>query len=76
MGCAVIRHHNGHHTHKVIIDETVLDRVCEALGILPAERLRLISGTESIHIYRGSWPMPAYPPTPGTPPTPPGGRGS
>lgn len=81
MGCAVIRTHSGHHTHKVIIDEGVLDRVAEALGISPADRRRLISGTKSIHIYRGAWPTPGAPatpdppPAPGAPPTPPGGRG-
>jgi hypothetical protein len=63
MGCAVITTHNGHHTHKVKIDEGVLDRVAEALGIPAAERQQFISGTESIHIYRGAWPTPGAPPS-------------
>jgi hypothetical protein len=59
MGCAVIRTHNGHITHKVVIDETVLDKVAEALGIPPADRGQLIPGTESIHVYRGAWTAPS-----------------
>jgi hypothetical protein len=64
MGCAVIRTHSGHLTHKVIIDEGVLDRVAEALGIPLADRGQIIPRTESIHIYRGTWPTPAAPPSP------------
>jgi hypothetical protein len=55
MGSAVIRTRNGHHTHKVVVDEAMLDRVAEALGIPPDQRRQLIPGAESIHIYRGTF---------------------
>jgi hypothetical protein len=73
MGCAVIRTSNRHITHKMVIDERTLDRVAEALGIPAAQRAQFISDTQSIFVYRGTFPTASAPPSPGAPPPPPGG---
>jgi hypothetical protein len=63
MGGAVIRTHNRQIVHKVVVDERVLDKIAEALGIPAADRGQLIPATESIQIYRGVLPTPRASPT-------------
>ncbi len=48
---------------QVVVDESTLDRVAEALGIPAAEREEFISETESIHVYRNTRPAPGEPTT-------------
>jgi hypothetical protein len=70
MAGFVVQKSDRNMVRRLHVDESVLERVCDALGISGAERTQVISEALSIHIYRG---VPPSPPGGGVPPSPPGG---